>query len=438
MYNANRAAGIRDPVTLSEDGGHTGLFKERATFLPNKGGEYAGAMYLATANDTIPRLPFMSIEELTTLEKLNEAFYQCSRIAHWKESTQRYKANLLIRNIELQDDIRSGRYKLSPTVKFDLVERGKKRHIEAPAIRDRIIQKILCQNILVPALSKPLIYDNYASLKDRGTSFARKRIEILLKRYIRKHGTDGYILQIDIKRYFDNIDHEVLKKLVHKRVNETQEIMKLIDYIIDSSSGADKGLNLGSEAPQIFAIYYLSPIDSYAKTVRGMKYYGRYMDDIFVISESKEELKTLLEEIREQLAKLKLELNERKTHITKLKHGFTFMQIKYSISDGKVIKRPTHSKIVRERRRLKKYKKLFDKGTMNENDISNAYKSWRNGVIKDCNACRKTIRSMDKVYDGLFPKEEGTLKQNREQVIQHAYRKEQLWQKQKKEQDQAM
>ena len=270
----------------------------------------------------------MTIHELTTLENLNNAFYECSKLSHWKETTHRYKANLLINNIELQNELRCGTYKLSKTSNFTLNERGKIRKIEAPAIRDRIIQKVLCQKILVPQLTKSLIYDNYASLKDRGTSFARKRMDVLLHKYINKYGSDGYILQVDINKYFDSIDHNILKELIHKRIYESKEIMNLIDYIIDTSSKTDKGLNLGSEAPQMFAIYYLSPLDNYIKTVKGVKYYGRYMDDMFIISDSKEFLKNLLNEIQEQLAKLKLRINVKKTHITTLKHGFTFMQIK--------------------------------------------------------------------------------------------------------------
>ena len=401
----------------------TELFKESLTFL--QGGEYAGAMCLATANDTIPHLPYMTIEELFTLENLNNAFCECSQISHWKESTQRYRTNLLLRNIELHDDLMNGTYEISRTTDFELVERGKHRHIEAPAMRDRIVQKILCQNILVPYLSKPLIYDNYASLKKRGTAFARKRIDILLRRYIRKHGSEGYILQIDIRRYFDSVDHEILKKMVRQRVNEPPEVMQLIDYIIDSA-GTHKGLNLGSEAPQIFAVFYLSPLDTFVKTVKRYKYYGRYMDDIFVIHDNKEELKNLLDEIKEQLKSLDLEINEKKTHITKLTRGFTFMQIKYNIVDGKIIKRPTHSKVHRERQRLKKYKHLYDKGIISALEIQNAYRSWRNNIIKDCNACKRTIRSIDRLYDQLFTEHEKSKRYTREYIIQEIYRKEKV------------
>ena len=364
----------------------------------------------------------MTIEELTTLEKLNNAFYQCAKVSHWKESTQQYRASLLVRNIQLQDDIRSGSYKASPTIDFTINERGKMRNINAPAVRDRVIQKVLCQEILIPQLSKPLIYDNYASLKNRGTSFARKRLDMMLRKYIRQYGNDGYVLQIDVKKYFESIDHSVLKDMVHSRVKEPDDVMALIDYVIETSSNNGKGLNLGAEAPQIFAVYYLSGIDNYIKTVKGVKFYGRYMDDIIIISNSKEELRQLLYEIEEQLKLIKLEVNKQKTHIMTLRHGFTYMQIKYNIYNGKVIKRPTRKKITRERRRLKKYKKKYDKGEMDLLDIQNAYKSWRNGVLTDCNHGKRSIKNMDNIYKRLFLKKLSCVKTTREKLMQEIFK----------------
>ena len=277
----------------------------------------------------------MTIEELTILEKLNNAFYKASKVSKWKPATQRYHSKLLLNNVQLQEELRNGTYRVQPTINFTIHERGKIRYIESPTIRDRIVQKVLNTEILIPNLTKPLIYDNYASLKGRGTSFARKRINAMLNKYTRKYGSEGYVLLIDIKEYFPSIDHAILKEMIHKQIHESPEIMNLIDYTIDCSSSTDKGLNLGSEAPQIYAIYYLSPVDTYIKTVRGVKFYGRYMDDMIILSPSKDELKALLEDIKIQLAKLKLRANERKTHITKLSKGFTFLQVKYNIYDHK-------------------------------------------------------------------------------------------------------
>lgn len=363
----------------------------------------------------------MNIEELTTLDKLIDAFRECSKISSWKESTQRYKMNLVQNVIELQNDLRDRTYVVSPTTDFDLNERGKVRHIQAPAMRDRIVQKVLCKEILIPQLTKPLIYDNYASLKNRGTSFARKRINVQLQRFLKEH-KDGYVLQIDIKSYFDSVDHSILKEMVHKQIKESDEIIDLIDYVIDTSSDSNKGLNLGSEAPQIFAIYYLNPLDTYIKTVKGIKYYGRYMDDVFIFSESKQELRKLLKEIEDILAKLRLQINRKKTHIVKLSHGFTFMQIKYSVDDGKVIKRMSHSKIVRERRRLKKHKKLIDKGVVDLEYVHNCYMSWRNNVFKEHNRCKKTITTLDNLFHRLFGVFIKKRKQTRDDILKQAIR----------------
>ena len=107
---------------------------------------------------------------------------------------------------------------------------------------------------------------------------------------------------IDIKKYFGSIDHDILKNLIYHRISkESKDVIDLIYYIIDTSSDSNKGLNLGSEAPQILAVYYLNPLDTFIKIVKRVKYYGRYMDDIFIISESKKELFSLLTEIENKL-----------------------------------------------------------------------------------------------------------------------------------------
>ena len=358
----------------------------------------------------------MTLEEIFTLENLNNAFYQGKKISHWKDTTQRYQSNLLMNNEQLRNDILNHEYKVSPTYNFTLRERGKVRHIEAPSQRDRVVQKVLCKEILIPYLTKPLIYDNYASLKNRGTSFARKRIDAQLRKFLNEYD-NGYVLQVDIKKYFESIDHQVLKEMVHKRINEPKEVLDLIDYIIDTSSNTDKGLNLGSEAPQILAIYYLSNLDNYLKTVKSVKYYGRYMDDMFVFSNSKDYLKEILKCIEQQLAKVKLEINKKKTHITKLSHGFVYMQIKYLIDGKRIIKQPTRVKLVRERRRLKKFKKQYEQGNMNLLEIRNCYKSWRNNILKDCNRCKKSIKRMDDLYNELFSNNHLKIKQNRNELI---------------------
>lgn len=367
----------------------------------------------------------MTLYELTTLEKLNESYYECAKPSSWKEATQRYGMNLLENNLELQEELRSGTYRVSKPHEFDINERGKIRHIRAPVMRDRIVQKILCKYILIPQLSRYLIYDNYASLTDRGTSFARKRLEIFLREFISEYSDDGYVLTADIKGYFDNIDHIILKCMVRNKIHEPKDVMRLIEYAtIDSSTDTDKGLNLGAEAPQILAVFYLSPVDNWMKSVKRQKFYGRYEDDMINLSRSKEEQKELLEGLRKQLSMLNLELNEKKTQIIKLSHGFTYMKIKYNIDHGKLIKRPAHEKTVCERKRLKKYRKMYDKGMMSEIHIHNCYISWRNNLKLECNRCKKSLDSLDKLYEELFPEHEVYVKPTRTELINQVFREE--------------
>lgn len=363
----------------------------------------------------------MMMEELTTLDNICDAFYQCSKASHWKESTQRFKMNLLFNALELQEQLRNETYQVAPTIDFELCERGKHRQINAPVIRDRVVQKMLMNHILLPALTRPLIYDNYASLKDKGTSLARKRIDVMLQRYVRKHGTEGYVLQVDIRKYFESIDHETLKGLYRKEVHEPDNIMRLIDYMIDTASKSDKGLNLGSECPQIFAVYYLHSIDTWMKVVCGEKYYGRYMDDIFVISDDKEHLKELLKGIKERLAELKLEINEQKTRISKLTHGFTYLQMKYSFNGNHIVKRLTHEKIARERRRLRAFRRLTSKGKMTQVKAYNCYRSWRQTAVKDSNACYDSIQSIDKLFRELYPNCQTKDKKTRTDIVNQIF-----------------
>lgn len=345
------------------------------------------------------------MESLTEPNSMIACAWECTRQSRWKEQTQRYLANLLLNSVHLRDELLGGTYRVKPTKDFYLNERGHIRFIEAPDITDRCVQKPLMKQVLLPRLRKHLIYDNYASLEDRGTSFARKRFEIHLRRYIRKHGTDGYILLMDYSKYFETVVHETLKRMLAPHLTEEpQDVVNLIHYMIDTASHTDKGLNLGSECPQIFAVFYPTPIDNFFKVVKGEKYYGRYMDDGFDINESAEHLHGLIDEISPQLAVIGLRLNEKKTHVVKLSHGFTWLQTHYTITrSGHIIKRPTSSKMVRERRRLKAFKRLYDRGLMTEQEVWQCYQSWRGTIVREYNAYRKSLAGMDALYRSLFP-----------------------------------
>ena len=358
------------------------------------------------------------MEELTDMRELNGCTMASTEESRWKEATQRYIANMLLRNLGLRTALLNGTYRESPTIRFTINERGHIRDINAPACVDRVIQKSVSLNVLIPAIRPHLIYDNYASLKDRGTHFARRRFMMMLRSYIRANGIDGYVLIGDISKYFDSVDHEVLKQQISPLLkDQPADVIALIYQMIDSSSESDKGLNLGGEPPQILAVGYLGPIDTFVKVVKGVKYYGRYMDDFFVIGRSKEELKNLLVEISEKVAELRLNINFKKTHIMKLRHVFVWRQTKYIITETGAVKTiPTRDKLLRERRRLKAFRRLVDKGQMTTYEAWMSYKSWRGSVMTDYNSCFRALRRMDVVFWQLFPVVTFPLQQTRHTV----------------------
>lgn len=165
-----------------------------------------------------------------------------------------------------------------------------------------------------------------------------------------------------------------------------------------------KSVDIGDQVSQDIGIFYPVQIDNYAKIVRGAKMYGRYMDDIYIIGETKEYVASVISGIAECADGLGIFINERKTRIVKLSQPFKYLQIKYRLSDsGKVVKRLNQKSVTRERRKLKAYKRLLDSGKMMYGDIEQAYKSWMGDHARTMS--KKQVKNMKQLYKGLFGKE---------------------------------
>ena len=296
-------------------------------------------------------------EKLTDLNVLYDAFEACRRGVGWKCSTQRYEANVLANICALWNALESGMYQQKRFVEFDINERGKPRHIKSPHISDRVLQRALCDVVLNPALKPYLAYDNAASVKGKGIDFSRRRLQCHLEKYCRRYGAAGYVMTVDFSHFFDSIPHDKLLEAFGRKLDD-ERLMKLLRLLVKSfDTGDGRGLGIGSQLSQIAGIFYLTPVDNYCKIVSGCKYYGRYMDDLYVIHESKAFLKDLLHGIAEQAEKLGLALNQRKTQIQKIEKGFTFLKVRYRVTEtGHIVKRLCKANIVRERRKLKKLK----------------------------------------------------------------------------------
>lgn len=334
---------------------------------------------------------------------LMDAAKECMKRVMWKYSTQAYYLDRIERIRITKKRLESRERMSDGFVQFVVCERGKSREIRSIHINERVVHRALNDAVLVPALRPKLIYDNAASLKDRGTHFALKRLKVHLWRYYREHGTnDGYILTADLHSYFDSVDHDVVFREYSQIFRHDPDIVNLIMDFVDAFGY--KSLGLGSQVSQITAVYYPNRIDHYIKEQLKIKGYGRYMDDFYLIHESREYLQECLEQIRRMYADIRIELNEKKTRIVRLSDEFKFLKAKTHLTEtGRVVMRPDRQTITRERRKLKALRRKLDAGEVTFADIKQAYNSWK-GHIKHFDSYR-TQRNMDKLFNELFSNE---------------------------------
>lgn len=256
------------------------------------------------------------------IDNLHEAFKKSRKGVSWKESVQRYENDLFQNLLETKRKLLGGESISRGFVEFNIHERGKIRHIRSIHISERVVQKCLCDQILVPLLTKSLIYDNGASVKNKGIGFAMKRLRCHLSRFYRRNGfsNEGYVLSMDFSKYFDNIRHDKLFEIMRDFITD-ERVFELYKSFI-KVFGDNVSLGLGSQVSQISAITYPNKLDHFCKEILGIKYYGRYMDDIYLIHESKEYLECCLKDMKRICTELGIKLNEKKTRIVPLDEDF--------------------------------------------------------------------------------------------------------------------
>ena len=377
---------------------------------------------------------------LTDLNLLYDAFLASMKGSAWKEEPQRFEIDFLSEIVRIKQEIDSRTYRTSPGTEFTLNERGKVRHIHGARMRDRVVRHALCDGELSDALRPFLIHNNGASQTGKGLTFARMMFERDLHNYWLKYRTnEGFIAFVDLSKYYDNIPHDRIRQMVLPLLSDEgawllDEILRTfeidVSYMTDEEYARcmetkfnsvwyyenvplhartgekfmPKSVDIGDQVSQDIGIFYPTRLDNYAKIVRGCKWYGRYMDDMYIICRDREELKSIIAGITREAEGLGLFINPTKTRIARLRDTYKFLQIKYTLTaTGKVIKRINPKAVTRERRRLKAYKHLIEIGRMAREDVEQAVKSWMGDYAKLMS--RKQIEHMKAHYRALFGKE---------------------------------
>lgn len=351
----------------------------------------------ARAQKRSDRASGLTTGSVADMNALYRAQREAARGVAWKTSTQRYQIDWLLNIARTQRDLVAGRDVSRGFHEFDIVERGKRRHISSVHFSERVPQKSLAQNVLIPSLRPSLIDRNAANIKGKGVSYALKALKRDLVRHYRRHGPEGYVLLMDYADYFARIDHGAVKKMLAEAVDDPASLDLALRFV---DSQGEIGLGLGSEPNQIEAVSLPNGIDHLVAEQMGVEAYGRYMDDSYAIHIDKDHLRDVLAKVRTACGEIGIELNERKVRIVKLTRGFTFLKKRVFYGEtGKVVMRPCRASITRERRKLKRQSALVESGVMSEEDMWCSFQSWRGSMTGL--AAHGTVLSMDALYRSL-------------------------------------
>lgn len=283
--------------------------------------------------------------KMTTFENLELAYRKAKRNKKKSDEMLQFMYQWEKHLWDIKEELETGIYQPGDYSSFR-ISYPKARVITKAPFKDRVVHHALC-NIIEPIFEKTFIYDSYANRLGKGTHKALLNARVF-------YYQNEYILKCDVRKYFPSIDHNILKKLIRRKIGD-KRLLSQIDSIIDKESDCEKydalqyidtsksnsvidqwqdlplfnlngqenenvdrqyGLPLGNLTSQFFANIYLNQLDHYVKEQLKARYYIRYVDDCLLFSNSKEELRYFRDKIREYLSNdLLLQLHPSKQEI---------------------------------------------------------------------------------------------------------------------------
>ncbi|MCH5147370.1 MAG: RNA-directed DNA polymerase [Clostridiales bacterium] len=337
-------------------------------------------------------------EDVFTFEALYQGHMRGRAAKRDKKPLVKFETDMLGNIYNVYRRLNDGSFKISGYSHFTVCE-PKRREIQTLHYSDRVVQHVICDDVLAPYFTERAILDNAVCQKGKGSHFALRRFEDKLRKFVRTHGVNGYILKCDILKYFPTIPHEQLKRIFCSEFRD-QKLKNLISHIIDSYHTAPeylqsygfeidvpdpaksgRGVPIGNQTSQIFGMFYLNEVDRFVKEKLRVKIYSRYMDDFVLVHEDKKFLQDALKLITEEVNKLGLKFNS-KTQIFPLKNGVTYLGFRYFVTpSGKLIKTVKKKTKRRLRWRARLLKKACIEGLIDSERVTQSLAAF-NGHLK--------------------------------------------------------
>ncbi len=324
----------------------------------------------------MPKTIRNEFEKHLTYEKLMEAHKKSKKGKGYRKEIIEFNLKQEEYIIWLLEQLKTQKYKHGGYTTFYVTE-PKLRKIEKSRYIDRIVHRWVVDNFLEPAFVPQFVNTSFACLKNKGMHKACLYVQNTMK-HCKNIWNEYYILKMDVSKYFDNIDKEILLKIIEKKIKD-KKLIWLLNEILYAQK-REKGIEIVNYTSQMFANIYLNEIDQFIKHKLHIKYYCRYLDDSIVIVKTKEEAKEALKEIEKFLKEnLELELNK-KTQIFKNKQGVNFCG--YKINEYRLKIRDKGKRKLKKK--VKKLKEQIKLGKITSKE-AHKYLAGHMGYIKYAN-----------------------------------------------------
>lgn len=262
--------------------------------------------------------------EIISLDNLLRAWEEFERGKKKRADVRLFSRALLCNILKLQNELSSFEYQHSSYESFSVSD-PKPRQIHKALVRDRLVHHAIYR-VLYPAFDSTFIHDSYSCRVGKGTHRAFEQLVTYVRKVSCNYSEPCFALKLDIRKFFNSIDHQVLLGLLRKRLSDPGLLMLLEKIIRSFEHSPGKGLPLGNLTSQLFANVYLDPLDKFVKHRLQVRYYLRYADDFLILSSSEEELMGYFVEIWRFLKEeLKLELHPNKISLRKFAQGIDFV-----------------------------------------------------------------------------------------------------------------
>ena len=291
------------------------------------------------------------------LENLYAAYFEARKNKRNTAEQLKFEANYEHYLHELYEQIISKTYKVKPCKAF-VIEKPVYREVFAPQFIDRVVHHFIVLYIN-PQVEQVLIEDCYSCRKNKGTLYGIERAKKKMRSVTQNYAKEAYILKLDISGYFMNMNTTILynqiqklqlventacssfeKEVLHYLINEViftnpihqcqingnKELWKFIPNtksLFHSPHGC--GLPIGNLTSQIFGNIYLNDFDHWVKTDLGIKYYGRYVDDMYFMHNDKDFLKQCILKVQEKMQTYGMLIHPKKIYLQHYTKGLEFL-----------------------------------------------------------------------------------------------------------------